>query len=32
MLKRKSNFLQEINNKQAKNYNIPQVLFMLKNG
>lgn len=32
MLKRKSNFLQEINNKQVKNYNIHQVLFMLKNG
>lgn len=32
MLKRKSSFLREINNKQVKNYNIHQVLFMLKNG
>lgn len=32
MLKRKNNYLQEINNKQAKSYNIHQVLSMLKNG
>lgn len=32
MRKRKNSFLQEINNKQAKSYNIRQVLFMLKNG
>ncbi len=32
MLKRKSSSLREINNKQVKNYNIHQVLFMLKNG
>ena len=32
MLKRKSSFLREINNKQVKNYNIHQALFMLKNG
>ena len=28
MRKKKNSFLQEINNKQAKSYNIPQVLFM----